>query len=215
MWSAIGAYPETPGSEAVAVGSPMFHSIDISLGDGKQLYENAPGAGPYTYYVQGIEFHGSEWNDAFLPARAFSNGGTLDWNLSRSPDTTWGSASADAPHSNTDGVSSALGYMGGASGDSQTVVAGSGVHVTLGVQSMQATSQELRWTVSTVSGRGVSVVPRSGHLEVSAEGRATASPEIRVQAGTAPGIYSVGFQVSGPSGEELPTVVDEVTVDSG
>jgi predicted alpha-1,2-mannosidase len=215
VWSAIGGYPETPGSETVAAGSPMFDSIDVSLGDGKQLFENAPGARTYSYYVQGVEFDGSQWSNAFLSARAFSKGGTLDWTLSKSPDTTWGSAPADAPPSDTEGLSSAIGYMGGTSGDTQTVAAGSGVPVTLGAQSLDSAGQDLSWTDSTASGSGITIGPSSGHLKVSAEGKATVSVEIHVPVGTAKGIYPVSFKITGTSGEKLRAVVDEVTVTSG
>jgi predicted alpha-1,2-mannosidase len=215
VWSAIGGYPETPGAETVAAGSPMFDSIDISLGDGNQLYERAPKAAPYSYYVHGVEFDGSRWNEAFLPASAFSAGGTLDWNLSKSPDATWGSAPGDAPPSNTDGLSSALGYLGGTSGDSQTIAAGSSALVSVGAQSMEAVTQDIDWTASTPPASGITVQPSSGHLELTAEGKATASPEIEVQSRTAPGTYLVSFDLSGPNGGALPTVVDKVTVDSG
>ena len=42
VWSALGAYPENPGSSEVVLGSPLFKDIVVHLGDGGTLTENAP-----------------------------------------------------------------------------------------------------------------------------------------------------------------------------
>ena len=44
VWSAILGYPETPGSETVAIGSPLFTAVSIQLADGKSITESAPAA---------------------------------------------------------------------------------------------------------------------------------------------------------------------------
>lgn len=42
VWSALGFYPETPGSATVALGSPLFSVIAITSGDGNVISESAP-----------------------------------------------------------------------------------------------------------------------------------------------------------------------------
>ena len=44
VWSALGAYPEMPGSATVALGSPLFTAIAIHLGNGATITESAPSA---------------------------------------------------------------------------------------------------------------------------------------------------------------------------
>ena len=44
VWSALGAYPETPGSAEVALGSPLFPAITLDLANGKTITETAPAA---------------------------------------------------------------------------------------------------------------------------------------------------------------------------
>jgi putative alpha-1,2-mannosidase len=42
VWAALGAYPETPGSATLALGSPEFSRLAIHLGNGKTITESAP-----------------------------------------------------------------------------------------------------------------------------------------------------------------------------
>ena len=119
VWSALGAYPENPGSSEVVLGSPLFKDIVFHLGDGGTITENAPAAADNAPYVQSLTVNGTSWTRTYLRSSVFTKGGTLDWTLATSPSTTWGAAAKDAPPSSTEGLLPALGYVSNSNGESR------------------------------------------------------------------------------------------------
>jgi len=146
VWSALGAYPETPGSATLALGSPMFSRIAIHLGDGKTITESAPQADDDAPSVQSASVNGSSWDHAYLPASLVKQGGTVDWTLAATPSTAWAAASNDAPPSDTQGLLPALGYVSGPGGDADSMVVtqpGTSTTLTVGAQSMTNAAQTI------------------------------------------------------------------------
>jgi putative alpha-1,2-mannosidase len=123
VWSALGAYPEMPGSGDLALGSPLFPSITIDLPSGHTLTENAPAAAADAPYVDGLTLDGAPRGATYLPAGNLTSGATLRWALGTTP-SAWGSAPGDAPPSDTRGLLAALGYLGGAGAGVDTVAPG-------------------------------------------------------------------------------------------
>ncbi|WP_083975506.1 lectin [Kitasatospora mediocidica] len=100
VWSALGLYPQTPGTADLAIGSPLFPQAVVSIGNtGRTLTVNAPAASDGSPYVQSLAVNGSAWSKAYLPAAATASGAVLDFTLDSSPNTSWASAPADAPPS--------------------------------------------------------------------------------------------------------------------
>jgi predicted alpha-1,2-mannosidase len=99
VWSALGMYPETPGTADLALGSPLFTTAAITLPGGHTLTINAPQAADNAPYVQSLALNGNSWNNAYLPASVISAGGTLDYTLGTSANTSWASAPSAAPPS--------------------------------------------------------------------------------------------------------------------
>jgi hypothetical protein len=99
VWSAMGFYPETPGTADLALGSPLFTSVDVTLGSGAHLVVNAPQAADNAPYVQSATLNGTAWNNAYLPASFATGGGTLGLTLGTSPSTSWATAASAAPPS--------------------------------------------------------------------------------------------------------------------
>lgn len=210
VWSALGAYPETPGSAVVALGSPLFPSIVFTLGNGNTITETAPAASTATPYVDGVTLDGAPWQQASLPADLFTDGGTLDWTLGSSP-TAWASAAGDAPPSSSAGLLPGLGYLSGADDGDVVVAPGGSATLTFGVQSMSATAQSFTWTASAQSGTGITLAPASGTLAVPSEAKVTQSVTVQVPAGLADGQYTVTVTPADGS-TTLPTVLAVVDV---
>ncbi|MEU6217507.1 lectin [Streptomyces sp. NPDC047022] len=99
VWSALGMYPETPGTADLALGSPLFTQAVITLPSGKTLTVNGSGAADNAPYVQSATWNGSAWNNAFVPAGALGDGGTLSFQLGTSANTSWAASSSSAPPS--------------------------------------------------------------------------------------------------------------------
>jgi hypothetical protein len=99
VWSAMGIFPESPGTADLALGSPLFTQVVITLSTGNKLTINAPAAATNAPYVQSAQWNGGNWNNAYLPASAVSSGGTLDFTLGTTANTSWATAASSAPPS--------------------------------------------------------------------------------------------------------------------
>ncbi|MFF2364153.1 lectin [Streptomyces sp. NPDC058122] len=99
VWSALGMFPETPGTADLALGSPLFTQAVITLPSGKTLTINGNGAADNAPYVQSATWNGSDWNNAYAPTSAITAGGTLTYTLGTSANTSWATAASAAPPS--------------------------------------------------------------------------------------------------------------------
>jgi predicted alpha-1,2-mannosidase len=99
VWSALGMFPETPGTATLVLGSPMFTQAVITLPSGNTLTINGTGAADNAPYVQSATWNGSTWSEAYAPQAAITSGGTLSYTLGTSASTSWASAAAAAPPS--------------------------------------------------------------------------------------------------------------------
>ena len=98
VWSAIGMYPEIPGRAELVLGSPLFTQISIRRPAGN-IVINANGAATGSPYIQSLKVNGNDSTKTWLPETFIEHGGTLDYQLSASPDKTWGTHPDDAPPS--------------------------------------------------------------------------------------------------------------------
>ncbi|MFJ5272689.1 lectin [Streptomyces sp. NPDC088358] len=99
VWSALGMYPETPGTSDLALGSPLFTQAVVALPSGGTLTVNGNGAADNAPYVQSATWNGTAWNNAFAPTTAITAGGTLNYTLGTSANTSWATAASAAPPS--------------------------------------------------------------------------------------------------------------------
>jgi putative alpha-1,2-mannosidase len=106
VFAALGMFPETPGTANLALGSPLFTSATVKRDSGQTIQINAPQASTSTPYVQSLTVNGTASTKPWLPASFISSGGTLDYTLSNTANTTWGSSSTDAPPSYSYGSTS-------------------------------------------------------------------------------------------------------------
>jgi hypothetical protein len=219
VWSALGLYPETPGSATLVLGSPLFSGIAVHMGDGMTIVEHAPTAADGAPYVQSLTVNGEPWNRAYLPASALSGSGpsravTLDWNLGTAPDPGWAAGSDSAPPSDTSGLLPALGYLGsGENSESIFLRPGSRTVLDLGVQSMADSAQRVEWTASVPAGSGLTVTPASGTITAGAGARVARPAALVAASAPGHGEYQVTFRLRTAAGTTLPDVVAEVGVD--
>jgi predicted alpha-1,2-mannosidase len=212
VWSALGGYPENPGSAEISLGSPMFTAIAIHLANDRTITETAPAAADTAPYVQALTVNGKQWSATSLPPAIFTKGATLAWTLGTQPSATWGTAPGDAPASDTVGLLPALGYLPGTNATNVSVSPGGSATLSFGVQSMSATTQQITWTASAPSASDLGIGPSTGTVAVPSEAKAPLSAEIQVPATTSAGSYLVTLALSTTTGTALPNVVAEVDV---
>lgn len=93
VFSALGFYPLEVGSGDYTIGSPLFDSATLSIGD-KELVINAPGASAGDKYVAGASINGTAITETTFDGDLVRDGGTLDFTMSATP-STWGAKDLD------------------------------------------------------------------------------------------------------------------------
>ncbi|GAA1984064.1 GH92 family glycosyl hydrolase [Amycolatopsis minnesotensis] len=206
VWAALGMYPEIPGRAEMVLNSPLFTKAVITTGLGKKITINGKGAATASPYVTGLKVNGKDYAKPWLPEALVSSGGTLDYTLSSTPDTKWGSAPSDAPPSFREGETSSLSFV-----DPARVVtpAGSSAKASVGVQDLSGTARTWKYSTSTVD--GITVAPSAGQIEVAAGSKARAEVTVTVPAGTKEGSHQIPVTFTA-AGQPATTAVLTVLV---
>lgn len=98
VFASLGFYPEIPGRAELVLGSPLFPRIVIHR-PGGDVTIHAPAAAADAPYVKGLKVNGRAETKTWLPESFAAHGGTLDFDLSGTPDTKWGTGAGDPPPS--------------------------------------------------------------------------------------------------------------------
>jgi predicted alpha-1,2-mannosidase len=208
VWAAMGMYPEVPGRAELALASPLFPQITVHRASGQSITIKAPGASADTYYVQSLKVNGSASDRAWLPESFVAKGGTLDYTLGSSPNTTWGSAPADAPPSFRQGEEPF--FTSTDPGRVKVQPGGEAQDATVTVRSLRAAGTTVHWTAAPPD--GVTVTPSDGDFTVPASGTGTDKLSVSAAAGAEPGFYSIPLTLTLPDGTALPKTAVAVTI---
>jgi hypothetical protein len=180
VWAALGLFPVTPGTADLALASPLFPEIVLTLPDDHRLILRAPQASASTPYIHSLTVGGTRlsvpasscapgattvpaprsgaWDRPWLPSFIITTGGTLTYRLSARPDPAWGAAPADSPPSFTTGRLPAVGFSvpSGVMG----LQVGHPATIQLGVKEIGSGTAPVLWTTAGTSGLTLSA--RSG-----------------------------------------------------
>ncbi|MFG3205071.1 lectin [Streptomyces sp. NPDC048192] len=190
VWSELGMYPETPGTDTLALGSPVFPVAEVALAGGRTVQIKAPQAAPDAPYVQSLDVKGKEWKNAWLTYQQFENAGTLDFTLGTQPDTSWASGPSAAPPSDTTGGDRVLAATGPS--DGLVLQPGASGDATLDLTNLGGKDVTVDWKATAPS--GVTLATSSGSVDVPASGSAEA--KIHVTAGGDEGTFPVTFALT-------------------
>ncbi|HEY3717703.1 MAG TPA: GH92 family glycosyl hydrolase [Jatrophihabitantaceae bacterium] len=102
VWSALGIYPVTPGTDYLAVNTPLFDRSVVHLGNGRTLTTNAPGAqdgrDQAPKYINGMRVDHRSQTATFVDASRFDRDTSIDYDV-RATHGAWGTGVQDAPPS--------------------------------------------------------------------------------------------------------------------
>ena len=197
VFSELGMYPETPGTDVLALGSPVFPKAVVDLPSGKKLTINAPNASVQNAYVNGLTLDGGAVDRPWLRYGDLANGGTLTYDLTNIPNKTWGADPADAPPS--DGTGQQATFTSVSPSDGTVIEPGGTGTLKVTVTNVSDRPMSVHWT--SKGDDGVSVSPASGSLDVPAG--SSASAPVTVTAGQTEGRYSVSFELATADGTAL------------
>ncbi len=85
IFSALGFYPISPGSDTYELGAPIVDRAEIPLPNGKTFTVIAKGQGPKNKYVRSVRLNGRVMEDRMLRHGDLMNGATLEFELSAKP----------------------------------------------------------------------------------------------------------------------------------
>lgn len=96
VFSALGFYPVTPGSNQYVIGSPLVKKATINLENGKKFTIAAPRNSDKHIYIKKALLNGKEHPQSFLQHKDIMNGGTLFFDM-RKGRKTWATKNENIP----------------------------------------------------------------------------------------------------------------------
>ena len=101
VFSSMGFYPVTPGTDEYVIGSPQFKKIILELENGNTFVISAPNNAKENVYVDGVTLNGKSYNKNFIKHADILNGGEINFTMSDKPNKTRGITPESYPYSMT------------------------------------------------------------------------------------------------------------------
>jgi predicted alpha-1,2-mannosidase len=89
VFSALGIYPQTPGTARLLLGAPVFPSAVIDRPGRKDIVITAPDADDTHIYVDAVRLGGHTLDQSWTGPGLTLSGGRLDFRLAEQPNTGW------------------------------------------------------------------------------------------------------------------------------
>jgi predicted alpha-1,2-mannosidase len=99
VMSAMGFYPVDPSTPHYIIGSPIFDTVKLLMGNGKALEIVAENNSAANLYIQSATLNGSQWNKPWFSHDDIKNGAKLVLKMGPKPNFSWGNARGAAPPS--------------------------------------------------------------------------------------------------------------------
>ncbi|WP_047548246.1 GH92 family glycosyl hydrolase [Psychroserpens sp. Hel_I_66] len=96
VFSSMGFYPVTPGSNQYIIGTPLFDRATINLENGKQFTIATNNLSDINKYVEHVYLNGKELSQTFISHEDIMAGGTLEFKMTDNP-AVWGSREGQEP----------------------------------------------------------------------------------------------------------------------
>jgi predicted alpha-1,2-mannosidase len=99
VFSALGFYPVTPGTDEYVFGSPLFNKVTLKFENGKELIVSAPENSMQNIYVRGIKLNGKVIDKNYIRHDELIKGGRLVFTMDSEPDYKRGTEENSSPYS--------------------------------------------------------------------------------------------------------------------
>jgi len=99
VFSSLGFYPVTPGTDQYVIGSPLFDNVNITLENGNEFTITSNNNSESNYYIQSTRLNGEAYNHNYIQYDDIQQGGALVFELDKTPNKKWGSQPENAPYS--------------------------------------------------------------------------------------------------------------------
>lgn len=98
IFSALGFYPVTPGSDFYAIGTPGFPSARIELENGRTFTITANNLSDENFYIQSCTLNGIPHQTSGIRHHDIMSGGELVFTMGPDPNSNWGIAGMSESH---------------------------------------------------------------------------------------------------------------------
>ncbi len=96
IFSSIGFYPVTPGSNQYIIGTPLFNKATFNLESGKTFTVSAENLSDTNIYIASATLNEKPYNQSYISHENLMNGGTLHFKMKDSP-TDWATKDNEIP----------------------------------------------------------------------------------------------------------------------
>jgi len=99
VFSSLGFYPVTPGTDQYVFGSPLFNKVTLNFENGKKLVIDAHGNSKENIYVQDIRLNNKGINRNYILHSELQKGGILQFTMTNVPNEKRGTSAEAYPFS--------------------------------------------------------------------------------------------------------------------
>jgi len=99
VFSSMGFYPVTPGTASYNIGSPLFSSVKVNLGNGKTFEIEAQNCSESNKFIQSAKLNGKTWDKPWFSHSDILKGGKLVLIMGKKANTSWGADLKNVPPS--------------------------------------------------------------------------------------------------------------------
>jgi len=99
VFSALGFYPVTPGTDQYVFGSPLFNKVTLDFGKRNKLVIEAPENSSDNIFIKNIKLNGRRIDKNYITHRELQKGGKLIFRMVSQPDSVRGTKPDAFPYS--------------------------------------------------------------------------------------------------------------------
>lgn len=99
VFSALGFYPVSPGTDQYILGTPLFKKVQVSLPKGKSIIIDAPDNSKENFYIKDMKVNGKKHTKTYLTHDQLIGGAKIRFELSSEPDMKRATSMDDRPYS--------------------------------------------------------------------------------------------------------------------
>ncbi|MDA7707208.1 GH92 family glycosyl hydrolase [Flavobacteriaceae bacterium] len=99
VFSALGFYSVTPATDEFIIGSPLFKKATLHLRNGNNFIIEAKNNSKNNFYIQSARLNNSDYQNSFIKCSDIQKGGLLEFEVSNTPNKSWGSKVENLPFS--------------------------------------------------------------------------------------------------------------------
>ena len=81
------------------IGSPLFKKVTLNLRNGNTFTIEAKNNSKNNFYIQSARLNDSDYQNSFIKCSDIQKGGLLEFEVSNTPNKSWGSKAENLPFS--------------------------------------------------------------------------------------------------------------------